>query len=86
MNDVPPPGELHGLALEKMSRVLGAQKAQQLMDRILAQLGLEILTAQDLYVFANHLSQLGGFESAVGSMLGVTAILRGARPPEEKSP
>lgn len=73
-------GELHRLAFEKMAAVLGAERARQLQQSILDDLGIELRTPQDLLRFSEALSRFGGFEGAVGAMLGVTAVMRGAGP------
>lgn len=73
-------GELHRLAYDKMSAVLGPDRARTLMQQLLRRMGLELKSAQDLLKFADELSALGGFEGAVGAMLGVTAVMRGATP------
>jgi len=75
-----PDGELHQLALDKMSAVLGPIRARHLMARILERLDLELRTPRDLMRFAEELTTLGGFEGAVGAMLGVVAVVRGATP------
>ncbi len=71
-------GELHELALEKMTRILGRERAHRLMSTILASLEIELRTADELLRFAQELSKLGGFEGAVGAMLSVRAVMRGA--------
>jgi len=50
------------------------------MERILHRLGLELRTPHDLMRFAEEMTALGGFEGAVGAMLGVVAVVRGATP------
>lgn len=70
--------ELRRLALDKMSAVLGPERAQHLLQRFTSDLGVELRTPQELYAFSQRLSQLGGFEGAVGAMLGVAAVIRGA--------
>lgn len=72
------PSEMHRLALTKMSAVLGPERARQLLRGILDGLGGELRTPQDLFVFSEQLTRLGGFEGAVGAMLGVLAVMRGA--------
>ena len=71
-------GELHEFALAKMSKVLGPDRARQLMKRLLDELGIELRTPDDLVQLSDAMSRLGGFEGAVGAMLGVAAVLRGA--------
>jgi hypothetical protein len=60
-----------------MTAVLGRQRAQQLIAQLTGELGIELETAHDLARFAAALSRLGGFEGAVGAMLGVQAAMRG---------
>ena len=83
----PARSELHELALSKMSRVLGEQRAYRLASEILERLGIHLDTADDLHAFATELSKLGGFEGAVGAMLSVRALMNGAaiksEPPNE---
>lgn len=75
----PPVTEFHRLAYDKLATVLGADKARLIQQQILAELDIELQTAQELYQFSQSLTRMGGFEGAVGAMLGVTAIIRGAR-------
>jgi hypothetical protein len=66
-------------ALEKLTRVLGRERALRIYRDTLAGAGLaDIRTADDLHAFGQHLSTCGGFEAAVGGMLSVAALLRGA--------
>lgn len=71
-------GELYELALSKMARVLGEERACRLASRILEQLRIDLHTAEELHAFATELQKLGGFEGAVGAMLSVRALMRGA--------
>lgn len=73
-------GEIHQLAFQKMSAVLGRVRAGQLLQSILDARRMELRTPQDLFEFSEVLSGMGGFEGAVGAMLGVAAVLRGAGP------
>lgn len=75
-------GEFHRLALEKMSSVLGATRARQLLTAILDSTGLTLESADDLYAFSLELAKHRGFEGAVGGLLGVQAVLHGATRPE----
>ena len=69
----------HDLAHSKLALVFGDEKAQRLVREIVAEGGLaEISNAQDLLIFAAELKKRGGFESTVGAMLGLQAVLRGA--------
>jgi hypothetical protein len=79
MSTPPPTEDWDGLAFGKLSNVLGADQARRIMSETLARLGLAHLTsADDLYRFAQEVGRLGGFASAVGGLLGVTAVMRGA--------
>jgi hypothetical protein len=79
-----PPAEVtewNDLALEKMSKVLGAENAHQTMRIALKKLGLDTLrTADDLYRFAQELTAMSGFTRVVGGVLSLQAVMRGARP------
>ena len=77
--------ELHRFALTKMSSILGPERARQLLDRLLDELGIELVTPQELLLLSERMSQLGGFEAAVGAMLGVAAVLRGATPASDRA-
>ena len=72
--------ELRRFALSKMANILGPDRARPLLDRLLDELAIELRTPQELLQLSERMSQLGGFEAAVGAMLGVAAVLRGATP------
>ena len=76
--ETPPEVDFRQLAMDKMNRVLGESRARQLTTRILAETGLTLTTADDLYAFSGELAKLPGFEGAVGGMLSVEAVLHGA--------
>ncbi|MEZ4407993.1 MAG: hypothetical protein R3A52_16185 [Polyangiales bacterium] len=71
----------HALALSKLVRVLGAARGRRVFDETLASAELTtITTAEELFVFSEALARHpGGIEAAVGAMLGVSAVLRGAK-------
>lgn len=72
--------EFDRLAREKMTRVLGESRAAQLYAEILAEIGRDSLeSADDLLAFARALSGRGAFEGAVGAMLSVQAVMKGAK-------
>lgn len=75
-----PMTELHQLAVQKAAAVLGAERARRLIERLMRQLGIGLDTPSELLLLSEAMSQLGGFEGAVGAMLGVAAIMRGAAP------
>jgi hypothetical protein len=67
------------LALDKLTRVLGAVQAQRVFGQTLAAAQLaDIRTPDELYTFGDQLSKHGGFEAAVGRLLTVAAVIRGA--------
>lgn len=72
--------DLRELAFSKSERVLGP-RGRKLVERLLAEQGNELRTPQDLMRLADAMTSLGGFEGAVGAMLGVSAVLRGAERP-----
>ena len=63
-----------------MSNVLGPERARLLLERLLGELGIALETPQELLLLSERMAQMGGFEAAVGAMLGVAAVLRGAAP------
>jgi hypothetical protein len=74
--------ELAQLAREKLTRVLGAARAQSVLAQTLAAARLtDIRTPDDLYLFGEQLSTQGGFEAAVGRILTVAAVIRGSTRP-----
>jgi hypothetical protein len=71
----------NGLALEKLSKVLGESKARETMESALQKTGLPTLrSADDLYHFAQELTAMPGFARAIGGMLSLQAVMRGAHP------
>jgi hypothetical protein len=80
MTEIVPTGELYDFAFAKTAKVLGAERARRLIDPLLHKLGIELRTPQDLMLLSEEMSRLGGFEGAVGAMIGVAAVLRGATP------
>jgi hypothetical protein len=78
--------ELYEVALSKMSRVLGEERALRLASQILQRLSIEVHTADDLHAFGAELQKLGGFEGAVGAMLSVHALMNGAAVTAEETP
>ena len=70
------------LAMDKLTRVLGQAPAQRVFAETLGRCGMTaIRSADDLYAFGERLSAEGGFEAAVGAMLTVAAVMRGASAP-----
>lgn len=71
--------EFYQLALGKMAKVLGEARARELLTRLCEEANLTLATADELFQLAAALSKLGGFEGAVGALLSVQAVMRGAR-------
>jgi hypothetical protein len=72
---------LEKLARTKLANVLGEARAQRIYGETIASLGMrELRTADDLYAFGELLATRGGFEAAVGGLLSVAAVVRGAQP------
>lgn len=68
------------LAIEKLSAIFGEAKAHDLFKAALTELRLNnIQSADDLFNFSQVLEKYGPIEAAVGAMLGVKAILQGAK-------
>ncbi len=73
------PDALRELAMGKLSRVLGEEMAVRIYDEALRAAGLRaITTADDLHAFAHALVARGGMEAAIGGLLSVAAVVRGA--------
>ncbi len=71
--------ELESLALGKLTRVLGEQRGRRLFEETLQQVGLAaVRTADHLYAIGAALSKRGGIEGAVGGLISVAAVMRGA--------
>lgn len=71
--------DLREFTIAKIARVLGRARAQTILDELLVQLDMELNTPADLLRVGEAMTRLGGFEGAVGAMLTVAAVLRGAR-------
>ena len=81
MTVAPDTMDWNAFAFEKLRGVLGEPKARATMTFALSQAGLESIgSAADLYRFAQQLSDMDGFVKAVGGMVSLQAVLRGARP------
>ena len=72
-------GGVEQLALTKMTNVLGAHRARELHRLLIEDRQGALQTADDLFAFGVELRRFGGFEAAVGAMLQVQAVMRGAR-------
>lgn len=73
------PNELHGLVVQKLTRVFGEERARELLASTLAEARLEVVATPDhLMRVAQILQTRGGFEATTGAMLAVQAVMRGA--------
>lgn len=78
----PAAGELSRLALDKLTRVLGEAQGRRAYALALAEAQLaDVRTPDDLHALGTQLSRRGGMEAAVGGLLMVAAVMRGATPP-----
>ena len=69
-----------GAARQQLARVLGPERAQEIISRAHRVSGLEVVSsAAELLVFADVMVSEGGFIEVVGRGLKVEALLRGAR-------
>ena len=67
------------LALDKLTRVLGRQQGERILQRTLSALGRPSLASeQDLYTFGQLVVAEEGFAGAVGALLSTIAVMRGA--------
>lgn len=67
-------------ALAKLTRVLGAQKAEQIVRDVMSAAGVQDLDNPDQRLrFARELIQMGGVYDAIGNAIAVQAILQGAK-------
>ena len=72
--------EFDEVALEKLRRVLGQEPASRLFSEVLREMKLDTLqTAEQLYAFGEAIAQRPGFEAAVGRLITIAAVVRGAR-------
>jgi hypothetical protein len=78
--------EWDDLARMKLIRVLGASEGEIVFGRTLAKLGkYRLRTPSDVYRFAQILKSDSPVIAAVGSMLALTAVIRGADPSKLES-
>lgn len=74
-----PNEELAAIARGKLARVLGEAQGHRVFDETLAHMGIDgFRTADQLYAFGERLVLRGGIEAAVGRLVCVAAVVRGA--------
>lgn len=72
------PTDWQGVALTKLTRILGESAGRELASSVMKDLGLQALSsAADLRRFAQALSKQGGFAHAVGALLELHATMYG---------
>jgi hypothetical protein len=73
--------EWDDLAENKLMRVLGASEGASLFQNTLRKLEVQrLLSANDVYRFAQVLKEGTPVVAAVGAMLALTAVMKGANP------
>lgn len=78
---MPPPTPLSEDVRSRLSRVVGAARAQTLIQETLKKAGIpSIVTPQDMFAFATLLEVHGGSVAVVASAIKMRALLRGATP------
>ncbi len=71
--------ELHGLVVQKLTKVFGEQRARELLANVLGEVRLaQVVSLDDLMRVAEALQKRGGFEATTGAMLAVQATMRRA--------
>jgi hypothetical protein len=69
------------LARTKLARVLGVSEGEAVFTRTMSKLGKHRLrNADEVYQFAQILKQETAVIAAIGSMLALSAVIRGADP------
>ena len=72
-------GTLEDLARAKLVKVLGEGRGHKVYCATLREMGIASIDSADtLHDFGEHRVRRGGIEAAVGAMLGVAAVVRGA--------
>lgn len=72
----PAPNDWHGVAVAKLTKVMGDEAGAALARAVLDEIGLAALgSSADLRRFADALSARGGFEGAVGGLLALHATM-----------
>lgn len=75
--------DVHELALDKVGRILGPERARTLIAGFLAgRRGARLTSPEDLYAFGASVEGQGGMERAVGALLMLQATLLGAGEPD----
>jgi hypothetical protein len=79
--------EWDDLAENKLMRVLGASEGASLFQNTLRKLEVQrLLSANDVYRFAQVLKEGTPVVAAVGAMLALTAVMKGANPAQLTRP
>jgi phage tail tube protein FII len=71
----------HGVALAKLTKVMGEEAGRGMAQAILEEIGVEQLASpRDLRSFAEALARRGGFASAIGALLALHATIHDGTP------
>ncbi|WP_147444804.1 hypothetical protein [Corallococcus sp. CA053C] len=80
-----PSKDWHGVAVAKLTSVLGPARGSAALEEALRATGLtHITSADELHRFAQALVHAGGFAGAVGGLLSVHAVMHGASRSESR--
>ena len=72
----PPDLDIHALALDKIGKILGPERAQSLVVAFAGTRGVERLsTPEQLQALGESLVRMQGMERAVGSLLSLQAVI-----------
>ncbi len=72
---------MRNLVVEKLSRILGPDEAQVMVDKVLSEANLDSLNSpEDLLVFCKQLEVKAGFIRFIAQSLRAEAIILGASP------
>jgi hypothetical protein len=75
------PSEWNDMARTKLVRVLGSSEGELVFEQTLRKLRVQRLqSANDVYRFAQFLKEDGPVVAAVGAMLALSAVIKGANP------
>ncbi len=72
-------GTYREVARAKLAGILGERRAEELLSTLVDSRDRRLDTPDDLVRFADEVAALGGMEGAVGAMLGLHAVMNGAR-------
>lgn len=87
MGSLPSDTTYRELAATKLAKLVGPERAPQLVASVCERASLRSLDSpDDLLRFADALGEEGGFVGALGALLRVRAILDGAKASDDQDP